>query len=334
QEENEFLERAAGEKAYAKLNGSYQALGAGNQADHSMMGCCIEGASQQQSVLPNKLITATPLTNHLTFKMSLYARRKSPMPFPPWDRVGPAEKQTLGVDRRTNGNHDSGVEDFDERELSGVLERLRRESRQRVCRLKPRGNDESGDWRMGCQHQRGGCRNFIASFHTNPQFRVEIPAPDDHQAAAQGETKLGTIIVGLMQKRAGGGHFKSIGYCIYSLTSREAESGTLDQAVLPYAPIRGQINICGSARSLQSHRLPPGYYVNSYRHTFRRHLPTEKRKKGPSLYCEIFSKRSRTELKTMDTCSLHQLRTRETALALVAGRPVGELHVALVETAN
>ena len=49
---------------------------------------------------------------------------------------------------------------------------------------------EYGEWRRNVNA--GGCRNNISTFATNPQFSVEIVAPDD------GFDK-GTLIVGLMQ---------------------------------------------------------------------------------------------------------------------------------------
>uniref|UniRef100_A0A1I8HCW1 Calpain catalytic domain-containing protein n=2 Tax=Macrostomum lignano TaxID=282301 RepID=A0A1I8HCW1_9PLAT len=371
QEENEFWS-ALLEKAYAKLNGSYQALGGGNQAEsmedltgglcesfdlsqppgdllqilfqasrsHSMMGCCIEGASQQQSVLPNKLITghAYSITDVQNVTMldgsrQCLVRLRNPWGneyewagdwgdhSPTWDRVGPAEKQRLGVEVGDDGEFWMAYEDF-----------AREFTRLEVCRLSPEAMyDDSGasvdprkrkrHWEMSLETgewvaniSAGGCRNFIASFHTNPQFRVEIPAPDDHQAAAQGETKLGTIIVGLMQKgvrrEAGGGHFKSIGYCIYSLTSREAESGTLDQLFFRTHRFVAKSIFADLREVCSRHRLPPGYYV-IIPSTF---APNEE----AQFILRIFSEKP-NRAETMDTCSCISCG-HETGLALVAGR--------------
>lgn len=79
---------------------------------------------------------------------------------------------------------------------------------------------EYGEWRRNVNA--GGCRNNISTFATNPQFAVEIVAPDD------GFDK-GTLIVGLMQLKgrertspskdnkpsARNSDLLSIGYMIY-----------------------------------------------------------------------------------------------------------------------
>lgn len=82
---------------------------------------------------------------------------------------------------------------------------------------------EYGEWRRNVNA--GGCRNNISTFATNPQFSVEIVAPDDG-------SDRGTLIVGLMQLKgrerqapsakdnkanARNSDLLSIGYMIYEV---------------------------------------------------------------------------------------------------------------------
>ena len=50
-----------------------------------------------------------------------------------------------------------------------------------------------GSWVAG--ESAGGCRNFLDTFASNPQFRIRVDDPDDDD-----EDNLCTVIISLMQK--------------------------------------------------------------------------------------------------------------------------------------
>ena len=50
-----------------------------------------------------------------------------------------------------------------------------------------------GSWIAG--ESAGGCRNFLDTFASNPQFRIRVQDPDDDD-----EDNLCTVIISLMQK--------------------------------------------------------------------------------------------------------------------------------------
>ena len=50
-----------------------------------------------------------------------------------------------------------------------------------------------GSWVAG--ESAGGCRNFLDTFASNPQFRIRVEDPDDDD-----EDNLCTVIISLMQK--------------------------------------------------------------------------------------------------------------------------------------
>ncbi|VEL35376.1 unnamed protein product [Protopolystoma xenopodis] len=60
----------------------------------------------------------------------------------------------------------------------------------------------------------GGCRNFIDTFHLNPQFHVHVEDPDESD-----DEHMGTLIIGLMQKdmREQRREPYVIGYSIYKV---------------------------------------------------------------------------------------------------------------------
>lgn len=116
---------------------------------------------------------------------------------------------------------------------------------------------ETGAWKR--KLNAGGCRNYINTFWTNPQFRVTVVDPDLND-----DENKGTIIVGLMQKnmrrrKKEGIDNHTVGYAIYKLEN--PPSGPLDmnffKTHVSTAKSPAFINmreVCGH------HKLPPGTY--------------------------------------------------------------------------
>lgn len=105
----------------------------------------------------------------------------------------------------------------------------------------------------------GGCRNYLETFWTNPQYRVDVTDPDEDD-----DENAGTIIVGLMQKerrkkRHEGLDMLTIGYAIYRL--KDDVNGTLDLRFFKYnASVAKSPSFINMREICGRHKLPPGSY--------------------------------------------------------------------------
>lgn len=98
-----------------------------------------------------------------------------------------------------------------------------------MCSLGPdsmSSDDESGKNQWSAKQEAGqwvkrvnagGCRNFLDTFWTNPQYKVTTTDPDDDD-----DDDLCTVVIGLMQKdrrkkREEGLDMLTIGYVIYKV---------------------------------------------------------------------------------------------------------------------
>ncbi|XP_032804478.1 calpain-1 catalytic subunit-like [Petromyzon marinus] len=265
-EGNEFWS-ALLEKAYAKLQGSYEALSGGSTTEGfedftggvaesielnkppsnlwrmlqqatlrgSLMGCSINITSQADSeaITSRKLVKghAYSLTGTTEVdyqgQMVRLVRIRNPWGqvewtgawsdnAPQWGYVSDEDRGRLQVSQE-DGEFWMSFEDF-----------LRQFSRLEICNLTPDALDDDslghwsannfeGSWVRGCSA--GGCRNFIDTFWTNPQFRVRLDEEDDDPH----DNEAGcTFIVALMQKerrkkRRQGGDVLTVGYAIYEV---------------------------------------------------------------------------------------------------------------------
>ncbi|CAH1783065.1 unnamed protein product [Owenia fusiformis] len=107
----------------------------------------------------------------------------------------------------------------------------------------------------------GGCRNYLDTFWTNPQYRVQLTEPDDE--SADGNT--GTLILGVMQKerrklRKQGQDNHAIGYAIYELD--DPNCAPLDLNFFAANASVAKSPVFTNLREVASHhRLPLGNYV-------------------------------------------------------------------------
>lgn len=181
-----------------------------------------------------------------------------------WSCVSDSERRQLGLTFDSDGEFWMSFKDF-----ASNFQRLE------ICHLGPESleNDElsgkqkhryeeiviNGAWQR--RVNAGGCRNYIDTFWTNPQYRVKVVDPDDDD-----KEDMGTLIVGLMQKdrrkkRKEGLDYLTIGYSVYKLKGDEAD-GPLDinffKRNVSCAKAPSFINlreVCGR------HKLPPGEYI-------------------------------------------------------------------------
>ncbi|CAH8843229.1 unnamed protein product [Trichobilharzia szidati] len=178
-----------------------------------------------------------------------------------WSLIPPEQRQQLGLTFEDDGEFWMSYQDF-----TSNFEKLE------ICHLGPQSMGDAAKaknrvWEMcieeGCWQRRvtaGGCRNFLDTFWTNPQYVVSVEDPDEND-----DENKGTLIVGLMQKdrrklRREGSDLLTIGYAVYKIP--EQHQGTLDMKFFKYnasvARSPAFINlreVCGR------HRLDPGRYA-------------------------------------------------------------------------
>ena len=116
---------------------------------------------------------------------------------------------------------------------------------------------ENGQWKK--RFNAGGCRNFLDTFWTNPQFRVKVVDPDEDD-----DENMGTIVIGLMQKdmrkrRKEGIDLHTIGYAIYrgpdSSAPMDLKFFKYNASVAKSPSFINMREVCGR------HKLPPGDYA-------------------------------------------------------------------------
>jgi calpain len=302
------------EKAYAKLNGSYENLKGGSTSEaledfsggvteifdltqgapsnlfsimmkaherNSMMGCSVDqGGRATEAELPNGLIvghaysvTGIKLVDIKTARAQgkiQLIRARNPWgnecewkgawsdKSQEWQLINEEERKTLGLQFSDDGEFWMSYQDF-----------ITNFTKLELCNLGPDTmSDETSKkcFQMtaheGCWKKRvnaGGCRNYLNTFWTNPQYRVTVIDADEGD-----DDNTGTLIVALLQKerrlkRKEGGDLLTIGYTVYPL--KDPNCGPLDVNFFKYtasvAKAPAFINmreVCGR------HKLPPGSY--------------------------------------------------------------------------
>lgn len=137
---------------------------------------------------------------------------------PEWRFIPEEEKGQLGLNFDSDGEFWMSYKDF-----------VNKFDRIELCNLNPDSLDQSstakkwevsyyeGAWVRGVTA--GGCRNFIDTFASNPQYRITLTETDDEE----NDGKC-TVIVALMQKnrrskRRMGLEELSVGFVLYYVSS-------------------------------------------------------------------------------------------------------------------
>ncbi|XP_005752023.2 calpain-1 catalytic subunit [Pundamilia nyererei] len=238
------------EKAYAKLNGCYEALSGGSTCEGfedftggvtemydlnkapsdlfsiirravergSLLGCSID-VSTATFIIVTFILPGTPTGIKLFYSFQHQiqnaqhnAKYKCARE---WDSIDPSARSRL-QNRSEDGEFWMSYTDF-----------LREFSRLEICNLTADALQNSqmkkwssslfqGEWRRGSTA--GGCRNYPASFWLNPQFKIMLQNPDK-----QGNPDC-SFVVALMQKdrrkkRQEGQDMETIGFALYELLS-------------------------------------------------------------------------------------------------------------------
>jgi calpain len=317
-ENNEFWS-ALLEKAYAKLNGSYEAMQGGASAEamedftggicevfnfrkevppnlfsimkkgyerDSMLGCTIDAQPGQiECVLDNGLVMGhaysitgvreidfrgrkqglvrvrNPWGNQYEWK-GAWADNSSE-----WKDVTEQQKKELDISKDDDGefwmDFNDFTSNFDKMELCHMGPEAFGESTEGGKKKKWVAQFEQGGWKR--RVNAGGCRNFLDTFWTNPQYRVEVVDADEDD-----NEDVGTIIVGLMQKERrkkraeGSGDLLTMGYMLYKINDpklADPNSGPLDLNFFKFTQATGRSAFSNMREVCTRHRLPPGNYA-------------------------------------------------------------------------
>ncbi|XP_041790451.1 calpain-2 catalytic subunit-like [Chelmon rostratus] len=302
------------EKAYAKVNSSYEALTGGLTIEGfedftggisesydlkeappflfnimrkalrlgSLLGCSIDISSSKETeaITGQKLvrghaysITAAQQVHHFGSPVELL-RIRNPWGHvewtgawsddsKEWNEVQPEEKKKL--------DHSADDGEF----WMSYADFLRQFSRLDICNLTPDTlsggevgrwifSEFEGAWRIGSTA--GGCRNYPATFCSNPQFFIRLKDVDDDPH--DGEDGCSALI-GLMQKdvrreRRFGRDLNTIGFAIYEVPDEYEGRGDArlgPEVLLRRTPVARSQNFVNLREVCGRFKLPPGDYV-------------------------------------------------------------------------
>ncbi|KAL1005968.1 hypothetical protein UPYG_G00066270 [Umbra pygmaea] len=294
------------EKAYAKLNGSYESLKGGstleamedftggvgetyetkNSPDDlfkilkkahdrgSMMGCSIDITSSADSEAQTTTglvkghaysITGIEEVNYRGGKVKLIRIRN------PWGQVewnGPwsdnakewniidsSEKKRILLNSQEDGEFWMEFEDFKANYDKVEICNLTPDALTDDTKHKWEVNVFEGSWIRGSTA--GGCRNFIDTFWTNPQFKLTLTDADDHNDKC-------SLIIALMQKnrralRKEGLDLETVGFAIYEAPEHVDH---LSKDFFRYNGSKARSKTYINVREISERfSLPPGNYL-------------------------------------------------------------------------
>uniref|UniRef100_A0A3B3Z8F1 Calpain-1 catalytic subunit n=1 Tax=Periophthalmus magnuspinnatus TaxID=409849 RepID=A0A3B3Z8F1_9GOBI len=134
---------------------------------------------------------------------------------------------------------------------------LREFSRLEICNLTWSSNLFQGEWRRGSTA--GGCRNYPATFWLNPQFKIQLQHPD-----SAGSPDC-SFVAALMQKdrrkkRREGKDMETIGFAVYEFVGKSGVHLKRDFFLTHASSARSELFI--NLREVSSRlKLPAGEYI-------------------------------------------------------------------------
>ncbi|XP_069118058.1 calpain-B-like isoform X2 [Argopecten irradians] len=178
-----------------------------------------------------------------------------------WQQVPETERQSIGLTFDDDGEFWMSFEDW-----------VKEFHKLEICNLDPDSLNEiqsddkqwavtkhSGQWTP--RVNAGGCRNFIDTFWTNPQYKVTLVDSDDDK------DDLCSLLVAVLQKdrrkqrKYGLGNL-NIGYSIYKIQDGMSSDSPLDKEFFMYNKSTARSpNFINMREICGRHKLHPGTYV-------------------------------------------------------------------------
>ncbi|RXG68185.1 Calpain-9 [Armadillidium vulgare] len=244
------------EKAYAKLYGGYEALKGGNVGESmvDLSGGVVEMVDLREP--PSNL-----------FGMIRNACRRGAM-------MGEDERDKLGITFDDDGEFwmpfSDFISNFTAMDICDITpdvftSQLDCDSDDEECIVKEQRHRQwkmrimEGEWIQG--KTAGGCRNFLDTFHMNPQKVVLLDRPDDD------DPDNCTLVVSVMQKyvrqrKRYGIDYIPIGFAVYKLPPGVVPGRPLDTDFFRYNATCGRSPCFLNTREVSYHfSFPPGVYV-------------------------------------------------------------------------
>uniref|UniRef100_A0A8C7YXI4 Calpain 9 n=1 Tax=Oryzias sinensis TaxID=183150 RepID=A0A8C7YXI4_9TELE len=293
------------EKAYAKLNGSYESLKGGSTMEAmedftggvgeiyetksapenlfsimkkaldrgSMMGCSIDITSSAESEAKTTTglvkghaysITGMEEVRGQTVKLIRVRNPWGQVEWNgawsdnsrEWDYIDKKEKDRILQNSLEDGEFWMEFEDF-----------KKNYDKVEICNMTPDALDDDtkrhwavsvfeGNWIRGSTA--GGCRNYIDTFWTNPQFRLQLEDADDD------DDDVCSVVIALMQKnrrklRKEGLDLETIGFAVYEAPDDETQ---VEKDFFRYHPSKARSRTYINMREVSERfTLPPGKYL-------------------------------------------------------------------------
>uniref|UniRef100_A0A667W7N1 Calpain 8 n=1 Tax=Myripristis murdjan TaxID=586833 RepID=A0A667W7N1_9TELE len=299
------------EKAYAKVNSSYEALSGGSTLEGfedftggiaetydlkdppphlfplmrkalrlgSLLGCSIDISSsyETEAITGQKLVKGHAYSITAAQEVHAYGSAVQLLRIRnPWGQVewtgawsdGSREWDAVRPEEKSKLEHSADDGEF----WMSFSDFLRQFSRLEMCNLTPDtlSSDEvgrwsysqfEGAWRVGSTA--GGCRNYPATFCSNPQFVIRLQDVDDEPH--DGEDGC-TLLVGLMQKdgrreRRFGRDLNTIGFAIYQQYRGRRNVHLGPDVLLRSAAVARSRTFINLREVCDRFKLPPGEYV-------------------------------------------------------------------------
>jgi calpain len=181
---------------------------------------------------------------------------------PEWADIDAEEKARIGLNDRDDGEFWMSFEDY-----------VDNFTKIEICMLNP---DSSGDstarkWHMDVKQgtwqkhvTAGGCRNFLATFANNPQFRVKLEDPDDDDKVDNCTIVLGLIQKGRRNLKRVGVQNLTIGFTIYEVgpdAIKFTDNNRLTKQFFEYHKSAAKSQFVNGREVTGRFSLPPGEYV-------------------------------------------------------------------------
>ena len=181
---------------------------------------------------------------------------------PEWRYIPNHAKEEIGLTFDHDGEFWMSYRDY-----------LKHFDRMEICNLSPESLDDDdgpkrkwitktfeGEWVAGISA--GGCRNYLDSFHRNPQYVMTLEDPDEDD-----EEGKCTVVVALMQKnrrsrRNMGLDCLTIGFAIYRVSDRDLQQKPLKMNFFKYNASVARSPAFINLREVSCRfKLNPGHYL-------------------------------------------------------------------------